>query len=96
MDAQERGALRYQVTTRRLMDTCTLVQMGTSLQNALSNAVIDAIDSPIESRTAAQLLREFASNMEVAKQRWDAAHPTKAIPIEKAFVPEIDETGVPF
>lgn len=57
-DASQRGQIRYQVTSRRLMDAVTLLNTGlcTSTVEALSMAVIAAIDSPVEAQVAKQIL----------------------------------------
>ena len=57
-DAHTRGQLRYQVTCRRLQDAVELVKNGVAngVIEALELAVIAAIDSPIEAKTAKQIL----------------------------------------
>jgi len=56
--AHERGQMRYQVTSRRLMDAVELMKCDivTSTIEAINLAVISAIDSPVEAQTARQLL----------------------------------------
>ena len=95
-DAQDRGALRYQITTRRLMDACILLELGESLQDALSDAVIGAIDSPIEAKTAHGVLREIMDNLEYAKRKWDAEHPVEPTPIDEYVPPSTSKNEVPF
>lgn len=58
-DAHTRGQMRYQVTTRRLSDAVTLLTDGgyTDLRAALRDAVISAIDSPVEEKAADQVLK---------------------------------------
>ena len=57
-DAQERGQMRYQITTRRLADALMLIDvMGTEPREAIKQAVIAAIDSPIESKAAVNVLK---------------------------------------
>jgi len=56
--AHENGKLRYQVTTRRLYDACVLMmRLGyLAVKTALKDAVIAAIDSPIEQKVAESIL----------------------------------------
>ena len=57
----ERGQVRYQVTSRRLMDAVTLLQadVASSTVEALELAVIAAIDSPVEQNVVKQVLNTF-------------------------------------
>ena len=57
----ERGQVRYQVTSRRLMDAVTLLQADvcSSTVEALEMAVIAAIDSPVEQNVVKQVLNTF-------------------------------------
>lgn len=57
-DAHVRGQLRYQVTSRRLMDAVELLNLGLvmSVREALELAVVAAIDSPTEAKVASQLI----------------------------------------
>lgn len=57
----ERGQVRYQVTSRRLMDAVTLLQadVASSTAEALELAVIAAIDSPVEQNVVKQVLNTF-------------------------------------
>jgi MoxR-like ATPase len=59
--AQERGQIRYQVTSRRLMDAVELMKSDivTSTLEAINLAVIAAIDSPVEAGTAKQILNNI-------------------------------------
>lgn len=59
-EAQERGALRYQITTRRLQDAVLLLTEGIcdNVKEALQQAVIAAIDSPVEAKVARQVLND--------------------------------------
>jgi nitric oxide reductase NorQ protein len=52
----ERGQVRYQITSRRLMDASVLVQNGIDVKEALSLAVVGSIDSPVESDVVSRLL----------------------------------------
>jgi hypothetical protein len=56
--AHERGQIRYQVTSRRLQDAVVLMTCGLydNPIDALSAAVIAAIDSPIEAQVAKRIL----------------------------------------
>lgn len=64
-DAHERGAIRYQVTSRRLQDAVELMQkeVVTNLVQALNYAVVSAIDSPVESNTVKQLIKSKAAEL---------------------------------
>lgn len=70
-DAHERGQMRYQITTRRLIDAVDLKMniTGMEVEEALKMAVIAAIDSPIEAKTAEQVLsstvEQFRSEYQV-------------------------------
>ena len=58
-NANERGQMRYQISIRRLMDAVVLMKNGGcdgDVKKALQMAVIGAIDSQIESKTAEQIL----------------------------------------
>ena len=59
--AHERGNLRYQVTSRRLMDAVALMNSGMidNPKDALEAAVIGAIDNPMEAKVAAQILNNL-------------------------------------
>jgi len=55
----DQGKLRYQITTRRLTDAVTLMEEGYSdIKTALKDAVLSAIDSPVEYQTAMRILQE--------------------------------------
>jgi hypothetical protein len=60
-NAQVRGQLRYQVTSRRLMDAVELMKrdIATSTIEALTMAVIASIDSPVEANVAKQILNSL-------------------------------------
>lgn len=57
-DAHVRGQMRYQISPRRLIDAVFLMNIGATddVKKALEQAVIDAIDSPIEAKVAKQIL----------------------------------------
>ncbi len=57
----ERGQIRYQVTSRRLMDAVTLLQENivSNTLEALEMSVVAAIDSPVEALTVKQVLNSF-------------------------------------
>lgn len=56
-DAHERGTIRYQITSRRLMDAVELMKDGThNAEEAIKLAVLASIDSPIEVGTAKSLI----------------------------------------
>jgi MoxR-like ATPase len=59
-NAYERGQMRYQVTTRRLIDAAALMMNvdGMTIDKALEMAVVDAIDSPVEKAAAKQVLTQ--------------------------------------
>ena len=58
-DAHERGTIRYQITSRRLMDAVELMKNGShSVEEAVKLAVLASIDSPLETATAKSLLDE--------------------------------------
>lgn len=59
-ESHERGQMRYQITTRRLIDAVMLMNMlpGTDIKDALRKAVVGAIDSPVEANEAEQVLRK--------------------------------------
>ena len=57
-DAHERGQMRYQVTTRRLADALMLITlMGSDSNGAIKQAVIAAIDNPMEAKAAENVLK---------------------------------------
>ena len=59
-DAHERGQMRYQITSRRLMDAVVLMNLdGFTIKEAMSMAVIDSIDSPVEANVAKQILNSI-------------------------------------
>jgi MoxR-like ATPase len=62
-DAHERGQLKYQITTRRLIDAVTLLNNGIvdNVKSALTMAVLDAIDSSIERKNAEIVLRSVCN-----------------------------------
>ena len=64
--AHERGQLRYQVTSRRMMDVVALMNAGIcdDVKQAIYQGAICAIDSPIEQKTASTILNQV--HMEVA------------------------------
>ena len=56
-EAHERGQMRYQISTRRLQDAVTLMNIdGYTIKEALFMAVVDSIDSPVEASVAKQIL----------------------------------------
>ena len=57
-NAHERGAIRYQITTRRLQDATLLMTSGMAINvvEALTMAVLAAIDSPVEAQTVKQII----------------------------------------
>ena len=56
-DAHVRGQMRYQVTTRRLSDALMLTDtLGYPAKDAITKAVIAAIDSPVEAKAASTVL----------------------------------------
>lgn len=55
--AYESGRMRYQISTRRLIDAVYLANEGLDWKDAVRQAVVDAIDSPIESKMAKEVLR---------------------------------------
>jgi MoxR-like ATPase len=59
-EAYEKGQLRYQVTTRRLIDAVVMVRegMADNLQEAIKMAVLAAIDSPVEYKVAERVMKE--------------------------------------
>jgi len=58
-DAHERGTIRYQITSRRLMDAVELMKNGThDAEDALKLAVLASIDSPLEVGTAKSLIEQ--------------------------------------
>lgn len=59
-EAHERGQVRYQVTVRRLFDAVALVQeYNVDYKEALKDAVIGAIDSPVEAKVAEDILKKL-------------------------------------
>jgi len=58
--AHVRGQLRYQVSTRRLIDAIVLMDSDvvSSIKEAIELAVLASIDSPIEQKAAETVLRE--------------------------------------
>lgn len=58
--AHEKGKMRYQITVRRLVDAIDMVNMGVANDAfaALKDAVVSAIDSPIEAKVAKQVLKD--------------------------------------
>lgn len=58
--AYESGLMRYQVTTRRLIDAVKLIKVGGyDVKKALRAAVLNSIDSPIEYKAAEQVLNNL-------------------------------------
>ena len=59
-DAHERGLLRYQITTRRLIDSVLLMNENvcTDVFEALSMSVLAAIDMPAECKAAKMIMNE--------------------------------------
>jgi MoxR-like ATPase len=59
--SNERGQIRYQITSRRLMDAVALMKTDivSSTTEAINLAVISAIDSPVEAQTARQILNNL-------------------------------------
>lgn len=60
-DAHERGQIRYQVTSRRLMDAVALMNsgiVGDDVKHALELAVVASIDNPLEAKVAKQILSQ--------------------------------------
>lgn len=57
-DAHIRGQMRYQISPRRLIDAVFLMNIGATddVKKALEQAVIDAIDSPVEAKVAQKIL----------------------------------------
>jgi hypothetical protein len=57
-DAHQRGQMRYQISPRRLIDAVFLMNIGATddIKKALEQAVVDAIDSPVEAKVAKQIL----------------------------------------
>lgn len=62
-EAHERGAIRYQITSRRLMDAVELLKSGIvdNYVDAIEEAVISSVDSPLE----ADALRKLVDQVEV-------------------------------
>lgn len=62
-DAHERNQLRYQITTRRLIDAVVLLNnhIVDDVKVALTMAVLDAIDSTVERKNAEIILREVCN-----------------------------------
>jgi MoxR-like ATPase len=60
-NAYEAGQLKYQITSRRLIDAVTLMNNGLAdnVAEALRLAVVAAIDSPIEAKVAERVLVEM-------------------------------------
>jgi hypothetical protein len=53
----ESGSMRYQITTRRLMDAVSLMEIDSmNVKKALKMAVVDAIDSPVDAKAAMTVL----------------------------------------
>ena len=57
-DAHVRGQMRYQISTRRLIDAVALMNAGlcSEVKHALKMAVIQCIDAPMERKAANQIL----------------------------------------
>jgi hypothetical protein len=57
-NAHEQGRMRFQISTRRLIDAVTMLTTETTddVRQALRDAVIDSIDSPIEAKVAEEVL----------------------------------------
>lgn len=58
-DAHQRGQMRYQITTRRLIDAVALLDRNQDVRDALRKAVISAIDSPVEANEAEVVLKKL-------------------------------------
>jgi hypothetical protein len=57
-EAHERGQMRYQVTTRRLADALMMITLlGSDSRGAIKQAVIAAIDNPMEAKAAENVLK---------------------------------------
>lgn len=59
-NAHERGTVRYQVTTRRLMDVVELMSCCYTefeLEAAMMAGIVAALDSPIEAKTVTQIIK---------------------------------------
>jgi MoxR-like ATPase len=61
--AYEAGRMRYQISVRRLIDAITLVKFGADVKSALDDAVVAAIDSPVEAKAARAILREVCNGV---------------------------------
>lgn len=63
-DAHMRGALKYQITTRRLIDAVHLAfNCGMNVKQALKDAVISAIDNSLEAKHAETVLDDVMRMM---------------------------------
>lgn len=61
-DAHTRGQMRYQITTRRLIDAVMLMRNdgpASDVSDAIRKAVISAIDSPVEANEAELVLKKM-------------------------------------
>lgn len=60
-EAYEAGRMRYQITTRRLIDATVLMNEGIvdSFSEAIKAAVLAAIDSPVEYKAAQEVLKSI-------------------------------------
>jgi hypothetical protein len=59
-NAHERGTIRYQITTRRLMDVVELMSCCYNefeLETAMMAGVVAALDSPVEAKTVIQIIK---------------------------------------
>jgi hypothetical protein len=72
-NAHERGQLRYQITSRRLMDAVALMNSGLtdSPVDALGAAVIAAIDNPLEAKAATQILKNLNDALGYGTKDWN-------------------------
>jgi hypothetical protein len=65
-EAHERGQIRYQVTSRRLMDAIALMNsgmVGDDVKRALDLAVVASIDNPLEAKVAKQVLSQVETEL---------------------------------
>lgn len=63
--ANERGSIRYQITSRRLQDAIVVMNSGVfgkDLEKAMEMAVVSSIDSPVEAKTVRQIISSCKAN----------------------------------
>lgn len=69
--AYERGQMRYQISTRRLIDAIVLMDdIVTDVKEALSLAVLAAIDSPVEYKAAETVLRDIMNERQARREQF--------------------------